>query len=60
MSRFANPLIVNEEMKPDEAMKEQDVLADTKISTANADGDKFSDIVAPPIDEPKTGVINRT
>lgn len=56
-SIFTNPLIVNQEIEPDEAMKDQDVLAETKIGTFNADGDKFSDIVAPPIDEPKTGVI---
>lgn len=57
MSRFTKPLLVNEEIKPEDAMKDQEVLANTKISTANADGIKSSDIVAPPFDEPKTGVI---
>ncbi|HEY0679815.1 MAG TPA: energy transducer TonB [Chitinophagaceae bacterium] len=51
------PLITHEEVKPDEMPPEQDELADIKIGTIDKDGDIIGDVVAPPNDGGKTGVI---
>ena len=59
MSRFTSKLnLVNEEIKPEETLKDMDDMLDTKISTANIDGIKSTDIVSPPVEEKQqTGVI---
>lgn len=57
-SRFTSLRVVDEDIKPDEAMKDVRDMDDTKISTANVDGIKGGDIVAPPVEENQyTGVI---
>ncbi|MGN6436789.1 MAG: energy transducer TonB [Agriterribacter sp.] len=58
MSQYTAPLLVHEEIKPEEQMKDVTEIADTKIGTANVDGLKGVDITAPPIEEgSKSGVI---
>ncbi len=58
-SRYTAALkIVNEEIKPEETIKDVDDMMKTKIGTINTPGDKATDIVSPPIEEPQTGVIS--
>ncbi|MFT3702744.1 MAG: energy transducer TonB [Agriterribacter sp.] len=57
MAKFTPPKVVkDEEVKPEEEMKEVEKLEDTKISTANQEGVKDQGIVAPPVED-KGGVI---
>ena len=53
---FTAPVITNNEVKPDEKPPVVDDLDDAKIGKVNVDGDKFTDVVAPPISDDK-GVI---
>lgn len=57
MTKFTPPKIVkDEEVKPDEEIKEVEKLEDTKIGTINQEGVKDEGIVAPPV-EKATGVV---
>jgi len=57
MAKFTPPKIVkDEEVKPDEEIKEVEKLEDTKIGTINQEGAKDDGIVAPPV-EKGSGVV---
>jgi protein TonB len=57
ITKFTPPKIVkDEEVKPDEEIKEVEKLEDTKIGTINQEGAKDEGIVAPPV-EKATGVV---
>ena len=57
ITKFAPPKIVkDEEVKPDEEIKEVEKLEDTKIGTFNQEGAKDEGLVAPPV-EKSTGVV---
>ena len=57
ITKFTPPKIVkDEEVKPDEVIKEVEKLEDTKIGTINQEGAKDEGIVAPPV-EKGTGVV---
>lgn len=57
IKQFTPPKIVkDEEVKPEEKPPEQEELEDTKIGTFNQEGEK-SDVVAPPVEEKGTGVV---
>ncbi len=57
ITKFTPPKIVkDEEVKPDEEIKEVEKLEDTKIGTINQEGAKDEGIVAPPVEKP-TGVV---
>lgn len=57
MAKFTPPKIVkDEEVKPEEEIKEVEKLADTKIGTINQEGAKDEGVVAPPV-EKSTGVV---
>ena len=57
ITKFTPPKIVkDEEVKPDEEIKEVDKLEDTKIGTINQEGAKDEGVVAPPV-EKGTGVV---
>lgn len=56
MRQFTNPVITNTYVKPDEKPPEIDDLEDSKIGKINQEGDKFDDVVAPPVSDGK-GVI---
>jgi protein TonB len=57
ITKFTPPKIVkDEEVKPDEEIKEVEKLADTKIGTINQEGAKDEGMVAPPV-EKGTGVV---
>ena len=57
MSRFTPPkIVVDDEVKPDEEIKEVEKLEDTKIGTINQEGTKDDGVVAPPV-EKATGVV---
>jgi protein TonB len=57
ITKFTPPKIVkDEEVKPDEEIKEVEKLEDTKIGTINQEGAKDEGIVAPPV-EKGTGVV---
>jgi protein TonB len=57
ITKFTPPKIVkDEEVKPDEVIKEVDKLQDTKIGTINQEGAKDEGVVAPPV-EKATGVV---
>ena len=57
ITKFTPPKIVkDEEVKPDEEIKEVEKLEDTKIGTINQEGAKDDGIVAPPV-EKGTGVV---
>jgi len=57
ITKFTPPKIVkDEEVKPDEEIKEVEKLADTKIGTINQEGAKDEGVVAPP-PEKGTGVV---
>ncbi len=57
MAKFTPPKIVkDEEVKPEEEIKEVEKLEDTKIGTINQEGAKDEGIVAPP-PEKGTGVV---
>jgi protein TonB len=57
ITRFTPPKIVkDEEVKPDEEIKEVEKLEDTKIGTINQEGAKDDGLVAPPV-EKSTGVV---
>jgi protein TonB len=56
ITKFTPPKIVkDEEVKPDEEIKEVEKLEDTKIGTINQEGAKDEGVVAPPV-EKSTGV----
>jgi protein TonB len=57
MKQFATLRMVNEEIKPDEVMRDIADLADAEISTINLAGEKSGDIISAPIEEENTGVI---
>jgi protein TonB len=58
MTRFTPPkIVVDEEVKPDEEIKEVQQLEETKIGTINQEGIKDDETVAPPV-EKNTGVVN--
>ena len=51
MTTFTPPKIVkNEEVKPDEEIKEVEKLEETKIGSINRDGVKDDGVIAPPIE----------
>lgn len=56
-SHFTSLRVVDEDIKPEEAMKDVRDMEDTKISTTNVDGIKGGDIVSPPIEDINTGII---
>jgi protein TonB len=57
ITKFTPPKIVkDEEVKPDEEIKEVEKLEDTKIGTINQEGAKDEGVVAPP-PEKSTGVV---
>ena len=57
ITKFTPPKIVkDEEVKPDEEIKEVEKLEDTKIGTFNQEGAKDEGLVAPPV-EKSTGVV---
>lgn len=57
ITKFTPPKIVkDEEVKPDEEIKEVEKLEDTKIGTINQEGAKDEGLVAPPV-EKSTGVV---
>src|SRR6478752_2446669 len=57
ITKFTPPKIVkDEEVKPEEKIKEVEKLEDTKIGTINQEGTKDEGIVAPPVEKP-TGVV---
>ncbi len=57
MAKFTPPKIVkDEEVKPEDEIKEVEKLEDTKIGTINQDGAKDEGIVAPPV-EKSTGTV---
>lgn len=57
ITKFTPPKIVkDEEVKPEEEIKEVEKLEDTKIGTINQEGTKDEGIVAPPVEKP-TGVV---
>lgn len=57
ITKFTPPKIVkDEEVKPDEEIKEVEKLEDTKIGTINQEGAKDEGVVAPPV-EKATGVV---
>jgi protein TonB len=57
ITKFTPPKIVkDEEVKPDEEIKEVEKLEDTKIGTINQEGAKDDGLVAPPV-EKSTGVV---
>ena len=52
ITKFTPPKIVkDEEVKPDEEIKEVEKLEDTKIGTINQEGAKDEGIVAPPVEK---------
>lgn len=58
MAKLATPKVVKDDLvKPEDEMKNIEDLTNKKISTVNKPGENGPDIVDPPIDEPKTGVI---
>ena len=57
IAKFTPPKIVkDEEVKPEEQIKETEKLEDTKIGTINQEGVK-TDVVAPPVEAKGTGVV---
>ncbi|PVD50050.1 energy transducer TonB [Terrimonas sp.] len=57
MAKFTPPKVVkDEEVKPEEEMKEVEKLEDTKIGLTNQEGQKDLGIVAPPVED-KGGVV---
>jgi protein TonB len=57
MAKFTPPKIVkDEEVKPEDEIKEVEKLEDTKIGTINQEGEKDDGIVAPPV-EKGTGTV---
>ncbi len=57
MSQFTPPKItLDDEVKPEEELKDMEKLEDTKIGTVNAEGSKDDGVVAPPV-EKDPGVI---
>ncbi len=57
MAKFTPPKIVkDEEVKPEDEIKEVEKLEDIKISTINQEGEKDDGIVAPPV-EKGTGTV---
>lgn len=57
MAKFTPPKVVkDEEVKPEEEMKEVEKLEDTKIGVTNQEGQKDLGIVAPPVED-KGGVV---
>jgi protein TonB len=57
IAKFTPPKIVkDEEVKPEEQIKEAEELEDTKIGTINQEGIK-TDVVAPPVEAKGTGVV---
>jgi len=58
ITKFTPPKIVkDEEVKPDEEIKEVKQLEDTKIGKINQEGDKDQGVVAPPVESKGTGVV---
>ncbi|TAE13851.1 MAG: energy transducer TonB [Bacteroidetes bacterium] len=57
ITKFTPPKIVkDEEVKPEDEIKEVEQLEDTKIGTFNQEGVK-TDVVAPPVEEKGTGAV---
>ncbi len=58
ITKFTPPKIVkDEEVKPEEEIKEVEKLEDTKIGTINQEGAKDEGLIAPPVEEKGTGVV---
>ena len=57
VKQYTPPVIVNDDVKPDEAPPEMEELEDTKIGTINVEGEKDDGVVAPPNTGDGTGVI---
>jgi len=57
MAKFTPPKVVkDEDVKPEEEMKEVEELKDTKIGTVNQEGEKDQGVTAPPVED-KGGVV---
>lgn len=59
VEQFTPPRITPEDVKPEEMPPQQDELEDVKIGTVDREGEKGDDIVAPPVDDGNTGVIEQ-
>lgn len=57
MKQYTPPIIVNEDVKPDDAPPEMEELEDTKIGTINREGEKDDGVVAPPNTDDGKGVV---
>lgn len=58
ITKFTPPKIVkDEEVRPEDEIKEVEKLEDTKIGTINVEGKKDEGFVAPPVEEKGTGVV---
>lgn len=58
MAKLASPKVVDDHLvNDDNEMKDVEDLKDVKIGTGNSEGEKDDGRVAPPIDEPHTGVV---
>ncbi|WP_207495726.1 energy transducer TonB [Aridibaculum aurantiacum] len=58
ITKFTPPQIVkDEQVKPEEQIKEIEKMEDTKIGTINQEGKKDEGFVAPPVEEKGTGVV---
>ncbi|MBX3257828.1 MAG: energy transducer TonB [Chitinophagaceae bacterium] len=58
MSKLVSPKVVKDELvTPDDEIKDIEELQNTIIGAANTEGDKDIGIVAPPVDDNKSGVI---
>jgi periplasmic protein TonB len=58
ITKFTPPKIVkDEEVRPEDEIKEVEKLEDTKIGTINVEGKKDEGFVAPPVESKGTGVV---
>jgi periplasmic protein TonB len=57
VTQYTKPIIVDEDVKPDEAPPEMTELEDTKIGTIDQDGVKDDGIVAPPVKDDGQGIV---
>ncbi|MBN8719799.1 MAG: energy transducer TonB [Sediminibacterium magnilacihabitans] len=57
-TQYVVPKIVqDDQVKPEDEMKDMAVLEDTKIGTMNVEGTKDDNVVAPPVEAKGTGVV---
>jgi protein TonB len=54
MAKFTPPVIVREDVKEDDEIKEVKALEDTRIGTINQEGIKMDEVIAPPVE--RTGI----